>query len=213
MKVIRNILFIILAMLSVVNVSGAAISQKEQTTIVSAIEKNVFAIKSMSCSFTQTKHLSLLKDKMVSEGKMWYKSPGKLRWEYTSPYKYQLIFNGTKVYVANKNRKDVIDTKSNRIFKEVARIMMETVTGNALSNSGDFTRTVSKDNSSYLVTLVPKKKEVKQMFTKIVLHFSQKGYSITEIDLYEKNGDRTNIRLKNLLTNQMVNETLFNIPK
>ncbi|MDE5869465.1 MAG: outer membrane lipoprotein carrier protein LolA [Muribaculaceae bacterium] len=213
MKGIRDILFIIVTIASVLNATGASLTQKEQSAIVSAIEKNVSSMKSMNCSFTQTKHLSLLKDKMISEGKMWYKSPGKLRWEYTTPYKYQLVFNGAKVYVANRNRKDVIDTNSNRIFKEVARIMMETVTGTALSNSGDFSKIVSKDNNSYLVTLNPKKKELKQMFTKIVLHFTQKGYSISEIDLYEKNGDRTNIRLKNIITNSTINENLFTIPK
>lgn len=188
-------------------------TQKEQNEVIAAIGKSVAATKSLSCSFTQTKNLSLLKDKMISEGKMLYKSPGKLRWEYTQPYKYQLIFNGAKVYVANRNRKDVIDTKSNKIFREVARIMMETVTGNALSNVNDFNKEVSKEGSQYLVTLFPKKKEMKQMFSKIVLHFTKTGYSISEIDLYEKNGDRTNIRLKNVVTNSTINESLFIIPK
>ena len=36
---------------------------------------------------------------------------------------------------------------------------------------------------------------------------------ISEINIYEKNNDRTNIKLKNIKTNGAVNETLFAIPK
>jgi outer membrane lipoprotein carrier protein len=136
-----------------------------------------------------------------------------LRWEYTSPYQYLFIFNGTKVYVGNKSRKDVIDTNSNKVFKEVARIMMNTVTGKALSNQTDFTVSVASNGSTYVVTLVPKKKDLKQMFYKIVLTFTKSDIMISEVDIYEKNGDRSNIVLKNIVTNTPVNESLFAIPK
>jgi hypothetical protein len=36
---------------------------------------------------------------------------------------------------------------------------------------------------------------------------------ISEVDIYEKNGDRSNIVLKNIVTNTPVNESLFAIPK
>ena len=87
-----------------------------------------------------------------------YKQPNKLRWEYTTPYQYLFIFNGTKVYVGNESRKDVIDTNTNKVFKEVARIMMSTVTGTALSNSSDFSIDVADGNTQWQITLVPKRK-------------------------------------------------------
>lgn len=189
------------------------LSEAKQKEVVSRINKATAGLKSMSCSFVQTKHLSLLSDKMVSEGKMNYRQPNKLRWEYTSPYQYIFIFNGTKVYVGNKSRKDVIDTGSNRLFKEVARIMMSTVTGTALSNTTDFITSVEDSKNLWRVTLVPKKKELKKMFAKIILSFSKTDLMISEIDIYEKNNDRTNIRFKNIKNNITINETFFAIPK
>lgn len=189
------------------------LSVAKQKEVVSRINKAAAGLKSMSCSFVQTKHLSLLSDKMVSEGKMNYKQPNKLRWEYTSPYQYIFVFNGTKVYVGNKSRKDVIDTGSNRLFKEVARIMMSTVTGTALSNTTDFITSVEDSKNLWRVTLVPKKKELKKMFAKIILSFSKTDLMISEIDIYEKNNDRTNIRFKNIKNNITINETFFAIPK
>lgn len=210
MKRIITICLVIMACIS--NAVAAPISAAQQKEVIARINKATSGLKSMSCSFTQTKHLSLLSDKMVSEGKMSYKQPNKLRWEYTSPYQYLFIFNGTKVYVGNKSRKDVIDTNSNKLFKEVARIMMSTVTGTALSNAADFSVSVEDGKTLWNVTLIPKKKEMKKMFTRIVLSFSKSDLMISEINLHEKNNDRTNIRLRNIKTNIAINESLFAIP-
>lgn len=209
-KILSILLFSLLC--SVASMAAGLTPQKQQE-VISRINKATSGLKSMNCTFIQIKYLSLLSDKMVSEGKMYYKQPNKLRWEYTSPYQYLFIFNGTKVYVGNKSRKDVIDTQSNKVFKEVARIMMSTVTGTALSNTADFSIDVDNTNTSWKVTLVPKKKEMKKMFNKIELSFMKSNLMIEEINIYEKNNDRTNIKLKNISINGTVNESLFAIPK
>jgi outer membrane lipoprotein carrier protein len=193
--------------------SAETLTQQQKQEVIVKINKAASNIKSMSCSFVQTKYLSILNDKMVSKGQMYYKQSDKLRWEYTEPYKYLFIFNGTKVYVGNNTRKDVIDTNSNKVFKEVARIMMNTVTGKALSNSRDFSVDAAVDSKYYTITLVPKKKDLKQMFSKIVLNFTKSNIMISELNIYEKNGDRTNIQLKNINNNGAINESYFNIPK
>lgn len=208
----RIITICLVVMVCVANAIAAPISVAQQKEVIAKINKATSGLKSMSCNFTQTKHLSMLSDKMVSEGKMNYKQPNKLRWEYTSPYQYLFIFNGTKVYVGNKSRKDVIDTNSNKLFKEVARIMMSTVTGTALSNAADFSVSVEDGKTLWNVTLIPQKKEMRKMFTRIILSFSKSDLMISEINLHEKNNDRTNIRLRNIKTNIAINENLFAIP-
>jgi outer membrane lipoprotein carrier protein len=212
MKSLRYIILFLICSLTF-TVSAETLTAKQQQDAITKINASAAALKSMDCSFVQTKNLSMLNEKMVSKGRMVYRQSDKLRWEYTSPYQYLFIFNGTKVYVGNKSRKDVIDTNSNKVFKEVARIMMNTVTGKALSNQTDFTVSVASNGSTYVVTLVPKKKDLKQMFSKIVLTFTKLDIMISEVDIYEKNGDRSNIVLKNIVTNTPVNESLFAIPK
>lgn len=212
-KKMKKIATIFCMLLCALSVMAAPLTAQKKQDVIGRINKAASGLKSMSCSFTQTKYLSLLSDRMVSKGKMNYKQPNKLRWEYTTPYQYLFIFNGTKVYVGNKSRKDVIDTNTNKVFKEVARIMMSTVTGTALSNSSDFSIDVADGNNQWQITLVPKRKEMKKMFSKIVLLFNKSNLMIAEINIYENNNDRTNIKLKNIKTNGVVNETLFAIPK
>lgn len=210
-KITSIIIFLLLSCTLSAN-AATALSAAQQQEVIAKINKAASTMKSMSCTFTQTKYLSLLSDKMVSSGKMYYKQPNKLRWEYSSPYNYLFVFNGTKVYVGNKSKKDVIDTNTNKIFKEIARIMMNTVTGKALSNKTDFTISVAADNTSWIVTLIPKKKEMKQMFSKIELIFKKSTTMISEINIIEKNNDRTNIKLSNIVNNGTVNESFFAIP-
>lgn len=208
-------LLLILSLLAAVIPSASAatsLSATEQQQVIDKINAATAAMKTMTCSFVQTKQLSMLNDKMVSRGRMLYKQPDKLRWEYSSPYSYIFILNGTKVYVGTSDHKDVIDTTQNKIFKEVARIMMSTVTGKALSNTVDFTVSVTSTDSTWEVTLLPRKKEMKQMFSKINLMFGKSKMMISEINIYEKNGDRTNIKLTNIVANGTVNESAFAIP-
>lgn len=211
MKIKSILLFVFL--FCTVTVTAASLSETQKQDIITRINKSASGLKSMSCSFHQTKYLSLLSDKMESQGKMYYRQPNKLRWEYTSPYQYLFVFNGTKVFIGSKSRKDVIDTQTNKVFKEVARIMMSTVTGTALSNTSDFSIDVSDGNTMWDVTLVPKKKDMRNMFSKILLSFRKTDLMISEINIYEKNNDRTNIKLKNVSTNVAVNEDLFAVPK
>lgn len=51
------------------------------------------------------------------------------------------------------------------------------------------------------------------MFSKIVLTFTKVNVMISEVDIYEKNGDRTNIKLSRIKKNGTINENFFNIPK
>lgn len=193
--------------------SMSAMTEQQKQDVITKLNQTSASIQTMSANFSQTKYLSMLSDKMVSDGKIYYSKSDKLRWEYTSPYQYLFIFNGTKVYVGNNSKQNIIDTNTNKVFKEIARIMMNTVTGTALSNNGDFETALSEDNNQWIVTLTPKKKELKSMFTKVVLYFNKKSNIVSEINIFEKNGDRTNIKFSGIQTNKSIDATLFNIPK
>lgn len=211
MKKLTIILLLLLALLP--DATAATLTPRQKQEVITKLNKSTTAMKSMQCGFTQTKYLSLLSDKMVSKGHMYYQQPYKLRWEYSSPYQYTFILNGTEVYVRNKSKKDVINTNNNKLFKEVARIMLRTVTGKALSDAADFSIDVSDGGSLWKVILIPRKKDLKRMFSKIILSFRKSDSIISEIDMYEKNNDRTNIILKDVTANGKINESLFVIPK
>ena len=168
-------------------------------------------LMSLQCDFVQTKYLKMLNDKMISNGKMYYLQSNKLRWEYTSPYHYTFILNDNKVLLKNDNRNDVIDVQQNKLFKEIARIMMNSVVGKSLSDERDFKSKISSSGSEWIATLTPVRKEMKQMFKEIYLYFNKTSYMVSKVTLIEKNGDKTVIELKNVKTNGTINAAIFKI--
>lgn len=129
--------FIYTILFCAVSLFSFAQSQKEQQ-IIDKIAKSAQDMKSMQCNFVQTKHLKMLNDKMVSNGIMYYQQPNKLRWEYTTPYSYTFILNDSKVLLKKGERNDVIDVNQNKMFKEIARMMMNSVVGKCLSDKKSF---------------------------------------------------------------------------
>ena len=189
----------------------ATAQQVDKAAVKARINRAAMEMKSMECDFVQTKHLKLLSDKMVSKGKMYYQQKNRLRWEYTSPHKYVFILNNTKVSIHNGDRNDVIDTNQNKVFKEIARVMMNSVVGKCLNDEREYKVDITVNTSEWVAKLTPLRKNMKQMFTSIVLHFDRQRALVTKVELTEKNNDRTVIELKNVKTNHAISPSLFDI--
>lgn len=186
-------------------------AQVNQAKVKLQINAVASSLKTMQCDFVQTKYLKMLNDKMVSKGKMYYQQSNKLRWEYTSPYSYTFVLNGSQVLISKGNRNDVINVNQSKVFKEIARIMMNSVVGNCLNDTKDFSVSINGNASEYVATLIPKQKQMKQMFQKIVLHFNKQKSTVSKVELIEKKGDYTVIELRNVKTNTAINTGVFRI--
>lgn len=192
--------------------SASLMAQRtNEDEVIRKVNAVASTMKTMQCDFVQTKTLKLLNDKMVSRGKMYYQQSNKLRWEYTSPYAYTFILNDQKVQINKGKRSDVIDVNQSKIFKEIARIMMNSVVGKSLSDQKDFKTTIAASSSEWIATLIPQRREMKQMFQKIILHFNKTAAMVATVELVEKKGDKTVILLKNVKKNQPIHADVFSI--
>lgn len=186
-------------------------AQQSEQQIKKEIGQFAASMKTLQCDFVQTKHLKMLNDKMVSRGKMYYSQSNRLRWEYVTPYTYTFILNNDKVLLKNKKRSDVIDVRQNKVFREIARMMMNSVVGDCLNDSKSFKNSISDRGGEWIATLVPLRKEMKQLFQTIFLHFNKKQGVVTSVEMVEKNGDRTIIELKNIKKNETIANNMFDL--
>ena len=194
-----------------VSVHLSLMAQQNEAQIRQAITQAASAMKTMQCDFTQTKHLRMLNDKMTSKGRMYYQQTNRLRWEYTSPYSYTFILNDDKVLLKNKQRNDVIDVNKNKLFREIARIMMNSVVGTSLTDDKSFKSTIATNGNEWIASLLPQRKDLKQLFQKIILHFNRTNAMVKQVELIERNGDKTVIELNNIRTNEKISADLFTI--
>ena len=81
-------------------------------------------------------------------------------------------------------------------------MIMSCVSGKCLTDSKAFQVSArSIRPGEYEAELLPLKKEMKRMYAKLVLHFDVKEETVNEVELYEKNGDRTVIKLHDIRIN------------
>ena len=181
----------------------------QDSDAIARINAKASSIKTIVADFTQEKDLSILNDKIVSKGKMHYDG-GMLRWEYLTPYSYLFIMNGEKVLLQSSTSTTTGDVASNRIYRMIARIMMDTVTGKCLAGSGDFSVKTESSSGGTVAVLTPLKREMKSMFKEVRLHFGKDDY-VETIELVEGTGDRTVIKLSSVKYNTEVDPSLFTV--
>ena len=166
-------------------------------------------MKTMQGDFIQVKELSFMDDKVTSEGKMYYKKTNKIRWEYTKPYKYVFSIDGQNVRMTSGDKTSKVPVKSSRMFGEISQVMVGGVSGSGLVDSPDFDTQLTVGKDDYKLVLVPKKKEIKEMFSSVQLFVNKVDHRIRSVELIEKSGDKTTITLKNVQVNTTIDDGLF----
>jgi len=169
--------------------------------------QKVISIKS---DFTQEKNLSMLSEKILSQGKFWFKKDNRVRMEYTKPFTYLMIINKDKVFVKDGQKQNTISTKSNKLFQQINKITVDCVQGTVLTNP-DFSTRVFENKNAYLVELSPISKNLKEFFKTIVVTVDKKDYSVTNIEMNENSGDNTIIHFINKEMNTNLPDALFAI--
>jgi outer membrane lipoprotein-sorting protein len=175
--------------------------------------KKVFAaesakVMSITSDFTQDKTLMALTEKISSSGKFWFKRANRVRIEYLKPFTYLMVMNGDKMLVRDNEKENKINVKSNKLFQQVNRIMIDCVQGTIL-DSRDFTTKVFEDNKVFLLEMTPTSKALREFFQTILLTVEKSDYSVKSIEMNEPAGDQTIITFRNKKLNEQVADAVF----
>jgi outer membrane lipoprotein-sorting protein len=165
-------------------------------------------VRSVTSDFTQEKTLMALTEKITSSGKFWFKRDNRVRIEYVRPFTYLMVMNGDKMMVKDNEKESKINVKSNKLFQQVNRIMIDCVQGTILE-SKDFTTKVFEDDKAYLLEMTPTSKSLRQFFQTVLLTVEKGDYSVRSIEMNEPAGDKTIIAFKNKKLNEQVADAVF----
>ena len=165
---------------------------------------------SIKADFVQEKNLSLLSEKITSKGKFWFKKDNLVRMEYNQPFQYLVVINKNNVLVKDGDKENKISAKSNKLFQQINRMMVDCVQGTALSNP-DFKVAVFENAGNWLVELSPIVKGMKDYFKNINIVLAKKDYSVNRLEMFEQSGDNTIISFTNKELNASIADALFAI--
>lgn len=189
-------------------------SGEERQAMMEQIAQASQRMKTLVCDFEQRKTLSVLNDEMLSHGKMYYRNDRRLRWEYRSPYRYTFVLNDRTILMQAEDSRNVIDVNSSGFLREIVNVMMSGINGGGPADSKRFDARYYKQETPaglWEVHLFPLQREMKQMFASIKLTFNAKDHTVEQVEMNERGGDTTVVRLLAKQINEEIEDDTFHI--
>lgn len=91
---------------------------QDAAAVVSGIQKKYASIKDLSSTFTQVTRIKDLDEKISSSGKVWFKKPGMMKWQYEKPWKDTIASDGKKVWYFDSRENQVTEMELESVWAD-----------------------------------------------------------------------------------------------
>lgn len=173
----------------------------QEDSIVERIVAECSSMKTMKCDFRQVRTVPLMDEPQVSSGLMLYRQPSSLKWTYTDPFVNSFTLDGDRIMVDNGEGETEVSGEAARMFKGLAGIMLGCMTGESLKDKRLFQTSVTEQDGEWVAVLVPQRREMKRVFTQIVMVFDPATSLLKRFIMTEQNNGRTEITVSNVSIN------------
>lgn len=164
-------------------------------------------INTITSDFVQYKHLSFLDNEIETSGKLLFKTPGIVKWEYKKPFNYSVLFKEGMLYINDEGNKSEFDIDSNKIFRQLNNLIINSVKGDMFDDS-EFTIEYFKKDISSVVYFYPKDRKLADIIKAFQITFNFEG-AVIEVTIVEESNDYTKIVFTNKDFNKDLPDALF----
>lgn len=197
-------LFIFLIFLALPGVISAETSEQKA---LDAIQDQYEKVLTFEANFTQDSYIKMMDQTQSVKGTVQIKKPGKMKWVYGAPDTQILISNEKTLWLYVPEEEQATKVPIESIYSSNTPALF-------LAGKGKLTQafnveSVNLENQSIRVTLVPK--NVDQGLARLVLLADKKNYQITGSTVYDKLGNKTEIRFSQIRVNREIPEELFQL--
>jgi len=207
---------VVLAVLAISPARVRANGTDELDRVISNIQAKYVSVKEFHASFNQASTVKVLNKVQRAQGEVWFKKPGKMRWNFYTPYRDEIVSNGKRFWYYNKEDKQVVESSLEQVVENPTTTTFLQGLG-AIKDAflAKFPKTGKKDpKGNYLVELEPKGRggdEVNR-FTVVV---DPKTWIVKTIYLYDPFGNVTTVTFKDIEINRGISNSLFTfkVPK
>lgn len=180
---------------------------------MASLTETAASMQTMQCRFVQSKTMAMLAEPSVSEGRMYFASPDRLRWEYISPYPFALVVNGERIVKVTDGKAEVLEGNSGRMYQGIVSMIMGSASGKNLFDTSTFDVILYDDDTFWKAEMTPKRRDMKRMFSQLVFHFDKKTQVIDHVEFIGSGGDVTLIRFEEVRVNEGIYKQTFDYPQ
>ena len=209
-RILLSVLFVALGLFAS---AQTQLSEAQSNEIIVSLTETAASMQTMQCRFVQSKTMAILAEPSVSEGRMYFASPDRLRWEYISPYPFALVVNGERIVKVTDGKAEVLEGNSGRMYQGIVSMIMGSASGKNLFDTSTFDVILYDDNPFWKAEMTPKRRDMKRMFSQLVFHFDKKTQVIDHVEFIGSSGDVTLIRFEEMKVNEGIDEQTFDYPQ
>ncbi len=184
------------------------LSNSEVDKFQEEVKTRASNLQTLQADFTQTKSMDMMEDETQSRGKVYFKAPELLKWEYHQPYDYKVLFKKGELHIDDEGEKSMAKAGSNALFKKLGKLVSGSVNGKLLQQTDDFHINYFKEDNHILANIKPKDEKLNRIFSEIHLTFNAENI-VKSVKLLEESGDYTLIEFSNILLNQPIEDGIF----
>ena len=202
----RNIVYLLFFMVLATH-AQTKMNASEASALKTKVKTLAASTKTISSDFIQYKHLDFLDNDIETSGKLAFKAPHLIKWEYVKPFKYSVLFKDDKLYINDEGHKSKIDIGSNKMFKQLNKLIISSVKGD-MFDANEFSIAYFKIAENSLVYFSPKDEKLAKYISGFHITFNKKG-DVIEVKMIEPSEDYTKIVFTNKVLNQSIDEAVF----
>lgn len=183
--------------------------------IVTKVQEKYETTGDLEATFIQESLIKAMDKIERSEGKVYLKKPGKMRWDYKKPKRQEIVIDSGIIWIYQPEQKQVL--KSTFSDSESSSGPYNRTPASFLYGVGklkeDFEIKLSKGSNNYIMGLIPK--GIKGNIEKIFLEVDPKDYIIQGFSFFDIYGNKTTITLKDIKVNKGLKDSIFHfkVPK
>ena len=177
------------------------------TELRSKVKAQSGSTRTITSDFTQYKHLDFLSSDIESKGKLAFKAPDQIKWEYTVPFAYSVLFKNQKLYINDGGNKSSMDLGGSTIFMQLNRLIAASIRGDMFDEAAfdiDYYTLEGHD----LVHFMPKDEQFAEFIKVFHIRFGTAG-EVDMLKMIEPSGDYTQIIFSNRSQNQPLSDAIF----
>ena len=177
--------------------------------VVQKMQSSYENTKDFKADFVQETSMKSAKKKIIEEGKMFFKKPRNLLWDYSKPEIKKIIINSQKAWLYLPQEKIAYTQSSSKILQSHILINFFSGAGNLKK---DFiirlaTPEMTDSDGHYLLVLTPRQKNAG--FSEVRMTVDQKNFSILRLSFDDVMGNATTLYFSNMAVNSNIPLNMF----
>ena len=185
----------------------------EELLVVGDIAQNIQSsyekTKDLKADFIQEATIKSIKKTEREEGKVFFKNPKNMLWDYTKPKGKKLVINSQKSWLYLAGEKVVYTQKSENIFQSKTLISFFSGSGKL---KDDFVIKYAEPkaldkNGNYLLVLIPREKTAACNLVK--LSVDKNNFNILQVSFDDVMGNSTTLKFSNISINTGLTQKMF----